>query len=915
MDGERCVTRLDFPRRPENRPALPRVGYRIGTYSDFRESIMRGLDATPELAHWTHREPDDPGIALLECAAVLGDILTFYQELYANEAYLRTATWRTSVAELVRLLGYRLAPGLGGRGTFALLMRPGDPVAVPVGLSLRMEVDGGEVPVLLETTEAATAHAELGAFSLHRPLTLPQLAAGATELWLSSSEAVELAPDDRLLVATPSGDRRRGAQIVVVDELDSLHGETIVRIKGSLRTAYPAGTVAFRLGRSFRHFGHNAPPDHVRVVDGTAQSTSVSYCRSLERTTQLDSGPLEPLALPLETPVDDLAAGTEVICTYTGGCYAADEAPDWESEHFQLAAVASTPASRSWTANGQPTVSAQTMTVVAGTPTGNLTTVGPGLQLGMVEYRPRRTVRRTVAEVRADSLQLGSLTGATTVLALTQTLATSDTTTADIRSVEVHEVTSPQLQVAARPVDQSVGAGHDLLFRGSEAAAAALAGRRVLIQRPGAPVEATVVESVAANDSGVTGLGGLHRITLAAEVDYADFPQEPDEASATSVYGNVVDADQGETGREEVLGSGDGRLAFQTFKLPDSPLTYHYRADRSPPQVPALEVRVGGRLWTQVESLYEQGPDAEVYIVREDAAGDSWVQFGDGERFGARLPSGPGNVTVTMRSGAGAHGPQKPDTRIQPGRVERLDRVVLPGELSGGAEPEDAAVARVSAPGRIQSLGRLVSLSDYESEALAMPGVASASAVWGLLDGVPAVSVTVLMEGGREQEHAAIATALRTAARERGPDRFEIEVREGRFLDVRLHAEIAVAAGLEADAVLDSVATALGVERAGATRPASGLFSLAERRFGEPEQLTRVTGRIQNVAGVAWTRVTAFRPAAVRIGAAAQPVTAQVDCPPHRMLRLVDDPAAGTFGLTAVAGPAAGPAAAAAVVT
>jgi hypothetical protein len=912
MDGERCVTRLDFPRRPENRPALPRIGYRIGTYSDFRESIMRGLDATPELAHWTHREPDDPGIALLECAAVLGDILTFYQELYANEAYLRTATWRTSVAELVRLLGYRLAPGLGGRGTFALLMRPGDPVAVPAGLSLRMEVEGGDEPVLLETTEAATAHAELGAFSLHRPLTLPQLAAGATELWISSSEAVELAPDDRLLVATPSGDRLTRTQIVVVDELDSLHGHTIVRIKGSLRTDYPAGTVAFRLGRSFRHFGHNTPPDHVRVVDGTAQSTSVSYCRSLDGSTQLDSGSLPALDLPLAPPVDDLAAGTEVICAYSGGCYVdAGDGADWETEHGQLAAVASQPISavHTSTGTGELTTTAQAMTAGPEMPSGGMTVVGPRY-IGEVEFRPRRTVRRTIGGVRADSLQIGSVTGATTVLTLTQTLVASDTTTADIRSIEVHEVTSPVLQVAARPADHPAAAGHELLFRGSEPAAEALAGRRVLLQAPGAAVEATVVESVAANDSGVAGLGGLHRVTLAAEVDYAGFPQEPDEANATTVYGNVVDADQGETGREAVLGSGDGRQAFQTFKLPDSPLTYHYRADRSPPQVPALEVRVGGRLWTQVESLYEQDPDAEVYIVRDDAAGDSWVQFGDGERFGARLPSGRGNVTATLRTGAGAHGPQKPDTRIQPARVERLDRVVLPGELSGGAAPESAAVARVSAPGRIQSLGRLVSLSDYESEALAMPGVASASALWGLLDGVPAVTVTVLMEGGREQEHAAIATALRTAARERGPDRFEIEVREGRFLDVRLHADISIAAGLEADAVLASVATALGVERAGATGPASGLFSLGERRFGEPEQLTRVAGRIQNVAGVAWTRVTAFHPAAAPAAA-----SAQVDCPPDRMLRLVDDPAAGTFGLTAVAGPAGGPAAAAAVVT
>ena len=87
----RCTRPLVFPERPKNRPALPRIGYRIGTYSDFREHLIRRLNASTELSSWTHREPDDPGIALLEGAAVLGDVLTFYQELYANEAFLRTA--------------------------------------------------------------------------------------------------------------------------------------------------------------------------------------------------------------------------------------------------------------------------------------------------------------------------------------------------------------------------------------------------------------------------------------------------------------------------------------------------------------------------------------------------------------------------------------------------------------------------------------------------------------------------------------------------------------------------------------------------------------------------------------------------------------------------------------------------------
>jgi hypothetical protein len=43
-------------------------------------------------------------------AAILGDILTFYKDLYANQAFLRTAQWRDSVSDLVR---FRLSPVMG----------------------------------------------------------------------------------------------------------------------------------------------------------------------------------------------------------------------------------------------------------------------------------------------------------------------------------------------------------------------------------------------------------------------------------------------------------------------------------------------------------------------------------------------------------------------------------------------------------------------------------------------------------------------------------------------------------------------------------------------------------------------------------------------------------------------------------
>ena len=100
-----CPAAPVFPARIDNRPALDQVGYRVGDYARFRGHLLALIDQSRALEGWTHRRADDPGIALLECGAIAGEILAFYQELYANEAYLRTARWRESVARLVALGG------------------------------------------------------------------------------------------------------------------------------------------------------------------------------------------------------------------------------------------------------------------------------------------------------------------------------------------------------------------------------------------------------------------------------------------------------------------------------------------------------------------------------------------------------------------------------------------------------------------------------------------------------------------------------------------------------------------------------------------------------------------------------------------------------------------------------------------
>ena len=59
--------------------------------------MQDALAKYPALRALTTRDNSDPTIAVLDAFAVMGDVLTFYQERIANEGYLRTATERRSI--------------------------------------------------------------------------------------------------------------------------------------------------------------------------------------------------------------------------------------------------------------------------------------------------------------------------------------------------------------------------------------------------------------------------------------------------------------------------------------------------------------------------------------------------------------------------------------------------------------------------------------------------------------------------------------------------------------------------------------------------------------------------------------------------------------------------------------------------
>jgi hypothetical protein len=371
----------------------------------------------------------------------------------------------------------------------------------------------------------------------------------------------------------------------------------------------------------------------------------------------------------------------------------------------------------------------------------------------------------------------------------------------------------------------------------------------------------------------------------------ADFDEA---AAAVTVFGNLADATQGKQEADAVLGNGDARQALQTFALPKSPLTYWLSNGAVPPQTPFLEVWVGGRLWTRVDALFGHGPREEIYIVREDAESRSFVQFGDGET-GARLPSGVKNVVAHYRSGTGARGPVKPGAAPSSSeRPEGFDKVSLAGIVSGGADPEDLEKAREAAPGKVQSLGRLVSLRDFETETLSVPGVTTATAAWDLYQGVPAVILRVLLEAGREAEFADVRATLAHAQRCRGPDRFPVIVQQALLRYVFIDVSYARDPTYRAEDVAASLRAAMGLA-GNADTERTGLFGLRARQVGEREYASRIEGRLQNVAGVLWCRVSAMGcfaagvtdTATLALPTPPRPMAALLPCTPRELLQLL----------------------------
>lgn len=262
--------RDNTPKKPQNRPGLPQIAYRISDYAGFRRRLLSLLPSilpsgtkSEPLAKLTTRLEDDPAIALLDAWAVVAEVLTFYQERIANEGYLRTATERRSILELARAIGYELKPGVAASTflTFTVEDAPGSPqvATIPKGTQIMSVPGKDELPQTFETSEEFTAHVDWNAIK-PRSSRPQKITRDTRQLYLNGINTQLKAGDYLLLVDEDRELRTYLLSLTDVKE-DAQAGYTLVKWEQYLNPPETPlrNPKAFAFRQKANLFGYNAP--------------------------------------------------------------------------------------------------------------------------------------------------------------------------------------------------------------------------------------------------------------------------------------------------------------------------------------------------------------------------------------------------------------------------------------------------------------------------------------------------------------------------------------------------------------------------------------------------------------------------------------------------------------------------------
>lgn len=885
LDPCGCCAGLPAAGARWNVAGRPRLDFRLGTHATLLARMLARLhawevpgDPAPArrpLAALTTRRTDDPAIALLDAWAVVGDVVTFYQERIANEGFLRTATERRSVLELARAIGYELNPGVSAAAYLAFTVDEADgapaEAVIPRGTQvLSVPSAQGELPQTFETGAEFTARRAWNAL-VPRPSRPQVLATDAASAYLAGT-ATGLKAGDRLLLLTAGAPELKRVAAVVADRNAD---RTVVTFTDGATP--PAAAVDDLESAVF----DPAEAVHPLTRDEVAARIYDKLWTESDLQAFLDQQGWD--ADTVLAYVDDLrAAGTASASEVhalreTVACFGYN-APRWA-----LLPVTATEESGDVTERGgypdswddgtrtvwedsqgdalEGGVDLYLERVVAGlVPDGWLVLAAPG-----VSARAYR-IADAVETARTDYALSGKVTALTLRDADGTVLTNADRPTGFCVSTTVAHTASEALALAGLPEAVDLAGAEEVWL--DRLVLGLAPGQTVVVRGEETGAGGREISELAVLDEIAHG-GGRTRLVFTAALAHS-FVRD-----TVTINANVVFADHGETVSGEVLGSGDGARTHQTFTLKAPPLTHVSAATPSGAES-TLTVRVDGVAWEAQASLYGLDGSSRSYVVRIGDDQSARVIFGDG-KSGARLVTGSENVTATYRTGIGSDGEVPADSlTLLKTRPFGIRAVTNPLPASGADDPETLADLRVNAPLTVKTLDRVVSLQDYEDFARAFAGIGKARAdlLW---DGEREHLYLTVADADGDAVASLLAENLRDAIEAARDPLYEFTLGSYRHLAFSLAAELVVDAAYVWDDVAAAARTAL-----------IDAFSFAERRFAQPVTAAEVAALLHTVPGVVAVDINALHPTGEDPAAAPAPYTAVL---PARAARF--DPAGG----------------------
>jgi predicted phage baseplate assembly protein len=896
---------VQTPQGENNPPGQSAIAYRTGSWATFKDSMLARLSSSdyPALAGLKTRSDDDFSIALLDASAVVLDILTFYQERLANESYLRTATRLYSMMQLSQLIGYTPSPGVSASVylAFNLSAAPGLPpnpttnaITIPAGTTVQSVAAQGISPQAFQTSVDILGKPDWNALPVQtgNPWGLSDSANNGTSVYLAGT-ATQLQQGDAILIVgdngNPESDQTTWPWLVgLVSSVtpDPVNQRTLVTwtvptgastvFSGSL----PAGTLTFyALRQRAALFGYNA-------IDPQMLAKHTLWL--------LEQGS-PPLVNPSLTPPEWNFDATSTPL-FNGSLV------DLDAIYSRVTAdIDSTGMAQTWLvlvnqASSPPTFqpysinSAVTTTRSDYGMSGKITrvTVGPGGSgsvLGVLQTYYDNT-RTTSVLVQSDELPAAEQPFDHPVYGTLLNLEIVRDDLVGITAVAISGnnpvlTLNPGVQLTFYPYDNSNGSVQ--VNPGDQL---------TLLQPPNSTLtpaipdwstlSTTQLQLVVADSSGRPGTVNayLSWFTLAAPPQNAPVVQEVALVSSialieanpatstqaataahtqivltkpllncydrtvTTVNANVGAATAGSP-VTELLGNGSAATPNQAFTLKQSPLTYVPAANTSGSSS-SLTVTANGAAWNEEPSLYNQPPTAQVYETINLPGGGATVQFGDGVE-GATLPTGQNNVVANYRVGIGASG------NVLPGTISTLvdrplgvNRVNNPMAATGGQNAQSVDNIRANAPQSVLTLGRAVSITDYQNLAATYAGIAKAYAIW-IPNGIDrGVFITVAASNGAALVPPNITLPnLVSALASYGVPNINIKVRTFNETLFGLTAQIAYDPAYD----LAAVETAIREELA-------STYSFASRSFGQGVSADEIAGLIQGITGVVAVNVS-----------------------------------------------------------